>query len=160
MFKFNKKKRESKLYAPVIGKSVAIEEVPDETFSMKLMGEGIAFEFDGEEVCAPVSGEILLIADTLRAFGIKDDSGVEVLVHIGLETVELAGDGFTKLKETGQVVTKGEPIIKVDRQYMKECGINMITMMVVTNSSDYQINVNNQDIAVDLNTIVIECKTR
>lgn len=157
MFGLKKKKRQSAITAPVVGQSVLIENVPDETFAMKLMGEGVAFQFSGDHVYAPVSGKLLLIADTMHAFGIRDDNGVEVLIHIGLETVGLNGAGFTKLKETGQKVTRGEPIIKVDQEYMTKNNINMITMMVITNSSEYQISLDNLENSVNLDTVMIRC---
>ena len=84
MFRFKKKKQQIEIKAPVVGKSVSIESVPDDTFATKLMGEGVAFKFSGSDICAPVTGELILVADTLHAFGIRDTHGVEILVHIGL----------------------------------------------------------------------------
>lgn len=157
MFRFKKKNQQIEIKAPVAGKSVPIESVPDDTFATKLMGEGVAFKFDGSDICAPVTGELILVADTLHAFGIRDPHGVEILVHIGLETVTLKGAGFTKIKETGEKVFEGEPIIKVDQAYMIKSGLNMITMMVVTNSNDYQISLDNLECDVDLDSVMIRC---
>lgn len=157
MFRFKKKKQQIEIKAPVFGKSVSIESVPDDTFATKLMGEGVAFKFSGSDICAPVTGELILVADTLHAFGIRDTHGVEILVHIGLETVTLNGAGFIKIKEIGQKVFEGEPIIKVDQTYMLKSGLNMITMMVVTNSSDYQISLDNLESNVDLDSVMIRC---
>ena len=148
MFRFKKKKQQIEIKAPVVGKSVSIESVPDDTF---------AFKFSGSDICAPVTGELILVADTLHAFGIRDTHGVEILVHIGLETVTLNGAGFIKIKEIGQKVFEGEPIIKVDQTYMLKSGLNMITMMVVTNSSDYQISLDNLESNVDLDSVMIRC---
>jgi len=150
MFRFKKKKQQIEIKAPVVGKSVSIESVPDDTFATKLMGEGVAFKFSGSDICAPVT-------DTLHAFGIRDTHGVEILVHIGLETVTLNGAGFIKIKEIGQKVFEGEPIIKVDQTHMLKSGLNMITMMVVTNSSDYQISLDNLESNVDLDSVMIRC---
>ena len=75
MFRFKKKKQQIEIKAPVVGKSVSIESVPDDTFATKLMGEGVAFKFSGSDICAPVTGELILVADTLHAFGIRDTHG-------------------------------------------------------------------------------------
>lgn len=141
MFNIFKKKMDSDLYAPVSGKTVALENVPDKMFSNKLLGEGIGFEFDGNIVCAPCDGEITVIANTLHAFGITAANGAEILVHIGVDTVKLNGQGFKALTEVGKKVKKGTPIIEIDRNFMKQNDINLITPMVITNSNDFKFDV-------------------
>ena len=133
---FKGKNTDNNLYAPVDGETVALEKVPDPVFSEKMMGDGIAFTFEGDTVCAPCDGTISLIADTKHAFGITSDNKAEVLIHIGFDTVNLQGEGFSKLVEQGDKVKKGTPIIRVDRALMKDKGIDLTTPMVVTNSSD------------------------
>ncbi|MCI4129551.1 PTS sugar transporter subunit IIA [Bacillus haynesii] len=134
---FNKKKKEIALYAPVTGKKIPLEEVPDTVFSSKMMGDGIAFDFDGDTVYAPYDGKISMIANTLHAFGMKLDNGAEVLIHIGLDTVNLNGNGFKKMVEQGSKVKLGTPIIEIDRDVMEEHNINLTMPMVITNGSDY-----------------------
>lgn len=156
MFEFLKNKNEAEFYAPVNGECVSIETVPDETFSSKLMGEGIAFKFDGDKVSAPISGDIILIAETLHAFAIRDKNGIEVLIHIGLDTVNLKGKGFKKLVQENSKVKKGDPIIEVDREVMRENNINMITMMIITETNNFNLEFLQEDKKVSLEDVVIK----
>ncbi len=145
MFDMFKKKRDNDLYAPVIGETIALENVPDKMFADKLMGEGIGFKFDGNTVCAPCDGKISVITNTLHAFGITADNGAEILVHIGLDTVELKGQGFKVITEVGKKVKKGTPIIEIDRDFMKQNNVNLITPMIITNSDDFNFDIEKGD---------------
>ena len=140
MFKIFKKKNDYNIYSPVNGKTISLENVPDKVFASKMMGEGIGFEFSGDTVYAPCNGKIILVANTLHAIGIAADCGVEILIHIGLDTVNLNGKGFKKLISQNDTIKKGQPLIKIDRQFMEKEQINMITPMVITNSDDYTID--------------------
>lgn len=160
MFNFIKKKIDSgEVYSPVVGRSISLENVPDQMFAQKLMGEGIGFEFDGDMVYAPCDGEIILIADTKHAFGIRSKSGAELLVHVGLDTVALNGEGFEILVKMNDKVKAHEPIIKINRDFMKEKNINLTTPMVITNMDDVEFRLNSVD-AVDLNSIVAVVKAK
>lgn len=141
MFNIFKKQRDNDLYAPVNGETIALENVPDKMFADKLMGEGIGFKFDGNKVYAPCDGEISMIANTLHAFGITSANGAEILVHIGLNTVELNGKGFKVKVEAGKKVKKGTPIIEIDRDFMKQNNINLITPMIITNSDKFNLDI-------------------
>lgn len=138
---FKKDKKEIVLYAPVDGKSMALEEVPDKMFAGKMLGDGIAFTFDGNTVCAPTDGKITMIADTLHAFGMVAENGAEILIHIGMDTVNLQGKGFKKLVEPDSKVKKGMPIIELDRAFLAENGVNLTTPMIITNGDDYSFKV-------------------
>ncbi|MBM7825080.1 PTS system glucose-specific IIA component [Arcanobacterium pluranimalium] len=132
MFGLSKK---AELHAPFAGSVVDVSQVPDPVFSQKMLGEGFAVQpDDGAEliVLAPVAGEIVKVFKTGHAFAMRTDQGVEVLVHIGLETVELKGEGFNVLAESGQSVQAGEPIVKVDAVRVKAAGYNLITPIVLT----------------------------
>ncbi|WP_235001717.1 PTS sugar transporter subunit IIA [Arcanobacterium ihumii] len=123
------------LYAPFAGSVVDVSEVPDPVFSQKMLGEGCAVqpeELSELVVCAPISGELVKVFKTGHAFAMRSSDGVEVLVHVGLETVELKGEGFTILAESGQTVNVGDPIVKVDIATVKAAGYNMITPVVLT----------------------------
>ena len=135
---FNKnKKNKITLNAISKGTVLPLEEVNDPVFSTKMMGDGVAIDIQEDTICAPIDGKVTLIAETLHAFGIVAENGIEVMVHIGLDTVHLNGEGFTKLLEPGTSVKKGQPIIKVDREFMKEKNINLITPILVLNGKDH-----------------------
>lgn len=134
MFGFGKKKDE--LLAPFAGQVVAIDQVPDPVFAQKMLGDGFAIIPDEQaasiEVVAPVAGKLVQVFGTKHAFAIVASSGLELLVHIGLDTVELAGAGFEVLAEVGSEVAAGQPIIRVDLGALREAGRNPITPVVCT----------------------------
>lgn len=123
-----------------------------------MMGDGIGFEYEGNTIYAPCDGKITLVANTLHAVGITSENGAEILIHIGLDTVSLNGKGFKKLINQGDKVKKGTPLIEIDRQFMKEQDINLITPMVVTNAANYEINVIDEGKDVTTEEEVISCK--
>lgn len=137
MFKklFKKEKSET-VYAHATGEFIPLSDVPDPVFNQKMMGEGIAIKPTNGTIVAPISGEIIQLADTLHAFGIRSELGQEILVHIGLETVALKGEGFKALAAMGDKVEKGDGIIQADLAYIEEHAASTIVPMVVTNSAD------------------------
>lgn len=124
------------LTAPVSGKCIALNEVHDEVFASGIMGCGVAFEWDGDTVCSPVAGKVMMVANTKHAIGLQAATGQEILIHVGLDTVKLEGKGFTTLKAAGDEVKAGEPLLKVDRAFMSENNIDMTTPMVITNGQN------------------------
>lgn len=132
--------RNSVLVAPVTGRCVDLSTVPDEMFSTRAMGDGVAFVYDGDTIVAPCNGEISVVAETNHAVGLTTDDGMELLIHIGVDTVALKGKGFQALVKTGDKVKVGTPLLKVDRKFLDEQGINLITSMVVTNEDELAEN--------------------
>ena len=126
-------KRNFRLVAPVSGKVLDLSTVPDEIFADKMVGEGIAIDSTDDIVVAPADGEISLIFKTNHAFGMLLDNDVEVLVHIGLDTITLGGEGFIRLAEEGQKVKAGDPILKVDRKFVTSRSCSLITPVLITN---------------------------
>ncbi|QTN00407.1 PTS N-acetyl glucosamine transporter subunit IIABC [Sediminibacillus dalangtanensis] len=122
--------------APASGKIIDITEVPDEVFSQKMMGDGFAIEPDKGLFVAPVDGEIINIFPTKHAVGIKAESGHEVLVHVGLDTVQLGGKGFEVFVKEGQQVKKGDKLLQVDLAYIKENASSAISPIIFTNLED------------------------
>lgn len=153
MFGFGKK--EVILYAPVKGKVIDLKDVPDPIFAEKMMGEGIAFKFEGNDIYSPVNGEIIMIADTKHALGIKAGKNVEIMIHVGLETVNLNGKGFKCYVKAGDKVKKGERIMSVDQDFMASNNINLITPMIVT-SRDNKVVILKEDGDVSPNDEVIK----
>jgi len=133
----------TKIVAVADSEMISIETVHDEMFSSKMMGGGVAFELKGDTIVAPCSGKLSVVFHTGHAFGITRLDGVEMLVHIGINTVELEGDGFTILEEEGSKVTAGAPIIKLDLAKLKKSGYDLTTMLVITNAKGKVITFNN-----------------
>ena len=122
------------------GNTTELVEVPDEVFSQKIMGDGLAIEWTGGDVYAPVSGEIAtLITPSCHAFGIRHESGLEILVHVGLETVNLKGEGFKTLKKVGDYVEAGDKILEIDYNLLKKKNINLLSPIIVLNSDYFKI---------------------
>ncbi len=124
------------IMAPLSGKIVPLNEVPDNVFSEKVIGDGIAIEPSEGRIYSPVNGEITQIADTKHAYGIKSEDGVEILIHFGLETVALNGEGFNVKVKVGDKVKAGDMIAKVDMEFMITKGINTITPVLICDGAD------------------------
>lgn len=133
MFNFFSKKIDKNLYAPVSGYCVGIENVNDPVFSSKMMGDGFAIKPQENVISAPCDGIITMIFDTKHAFGIKTNDGKEILVHIGVDTVNLKGKGFKAMKATNDKVKVGDPVIKVDLATINETHDSTV-MVVITNN--------------------------
>ena len=122
--------------APFSGKLVPLSSVPDETFASGVLGEGIAIEPSDGLFCSPVSATVESIAETRHAIGFAGDNGLEILVHVGLETVGLKGEGFEILVKEGDTVKEGQPVAKVDLDLIRARGLNTITSIVLTGGAD------------------------
>ena len=122
--------------APFSGKLVPLSEVPDETFASGVLGEGIAIEPSDGLFCSPVGGTVETIAETKHAIGFAADNGLEILVHVGLETVSLNGEGFEILVKEGDKVKAGQPVAKADLALIRERGLKTITSIVLTGGAD------------------------
>lgn len=138
MFDFLKRKNNIELYAPVSGKVINLEKVPDPMFSSKCMGEGIAFELCDNLIVSPCNGKVIMIANTLHAIGIQIND-IQILIHVGLDTVNLEGKGFKQLVSLNEKVKIGTPLLEVDLDYMKENNINTITPMIMTAIEKYKM---------------------
>jgi len=146
MFNFFKKNqnKEVSLVAPITGRTINLSNVPDKVFAEKLAGDGIAIDPTGNVIVAPADGELTLVFKTMHAFAITLANGAELLIHIGIDTVSLNGEGFQQLVEAGAMVKAGTPIIKIDRDFILSKGLSLITPVLITN----------MDIVKELNTNV------
>ena len=119
------------------GKLVKLSEINDKAFSSGALGSGVGIIADNNLVVAPVDGEVVCVFPTKHAFGLKTESGVELLIHIGIDTVELEGKHFTTMVNQGDKVKVGQPLVQVDFDKVKEEGFDPTIIMVVTNTQDY-----------------------
>lgn len=128
------------LSAPVKGLAVDITEVEDEAFRSAMMGKGVGIHAKGETdvVTAPVSGEISVLFPTLHAIGLVTDEGMEVLIHIGVDTVNLEGKGFKAYVSQGQKVKRGDRLVEVNFRELEEQGYDMTVMMIVSNTEEWE----------------------
>lgn len=121
------------LLSPVDGEIIQLEEVPDQTFSEKLLGDGFAVIPSGNQIYSPADGEITVLFPTKHAFAITTEEGLELLIHVGIDTVALNGEGFTAHAAQGDKVKKGDLILTLDSDFIKSKGKNMVTPVVITN---------------------------
>lgn len=127
---FDFMKNAEKIVSPVSGKCIRIEEVNDKVFSSKIIGDGFAIIPDDNEVVSPVTGKIITAADTKHAVAIRTKKGEDILLHIGIDTVALNGEGFEIFVGTGSTVKAGDCMFKFDNSFMQEKGID-VTVMVI-----------------------------
>lgn len=121
--------------APVAGVAKSLSEAPDPVFAQGMLGPGMAVDPSGGVVYAPVTGTITAAVATGHAIGITSKDGMEVLIHVGVDTVEMRGDGFAVLVEKDAYVTAGTPLIVFDREKIRAAGHDNIVMVSVTNAS-------------------------
>ncbi|MFT8313120.1 MAG: PTS glucose transporter subunit IIA [Clostridium sp.] len=139
LFKKNNKK-ENELYAFTDGISVDLSDVKDDVFSQRMMGEGVAIKPSDNKIFAPCDGLIVTIMkESKHAIGLRTKEGIELLIHVGIDTVNLRGEGFTLHCEEGKYVKKGELLLTFNKEILEERGLDDITMMVITNLNNYEI---------------------
>ncbi|MFQ3545240.1 PTS glucose transporter subunit IIA [Halobacillus rhizosphaerae] len=135
MFKklFGNNRTEEQLVAPLSGKVVSLDEVDDPVFNQRMMGDGVAIQPSEGIVVSPVDGEVVQLFPTNHAVGVKTKSGVEVLIHIGLETVSMEGEGFEGHVKTGDKVKAGQTLVTFDKSLVAQMAKSTITPVIITN---------------------------
>lgn len=157
MFNFmKKKKKDVSLNAICAGKVIPLNEVPDKVFANKLLGDGIGFTFEGDTLFSPCEGEITMVAQTKHAIGMTAVNGAELLIHCGLDTVNLNGKGLTVLVAQGEKVKSGQPLLKIDREFMNDKKICLTTPMILTNIDDYDLEILKSTGSVSVSDIVLK----
>lgn len=136
--------------SPMIGEVVALDNVPDEVFASGAMGKGLAINPSDGTVVAPSNGEITLVFPTGHAVGMRTENGAEILIHVGMDTVSLAGKGFKSFVEVGQKVTAGDKLLEFDLATIRDAGLPVITPVIVTNSADYDDVLLTQEVRVNI----------
>lgn len=129
---------ELQIASPLTGKCIPLQEVDDQVFSSEMMGKGIAIYPEKQQVIAPADGEITVAYDSKHAFGIQTDQGGEILIHIGIDTVNMKGEGFESHVTQGQKVKKGDLLGRFDIDTIKEAGYDPTVMIIITNTNDYK----------------------
>lgn len=125
------------IYSPIKGKAGLLSTVPDEAFSQGMMGQGVVVFPEGDVVRAPEDGTVAMVFDTKHALGFETEDGIELLIHVGIDTVKLGGKGFEVLVETGQKVKKGEPLLRLDLGYLREHASSIATPVLCTNLGEF-----------------------
>lgn len=163
MFKFFKKNRKGSenvpltLVAPVKGKTLPLSAVPDPVFAQKMAGDGIAIMPEDDIIVAPAYGKLTLVFNTKHAFVITTPDGAELLVHVGLETVSLNGEGFKQLAQAGTNVKAGTPILKIDREFIKSKNLPLIIPVLISNADILKSIKTNENIETFAGkTVIIE----
>lgn len=138
---FKKKEEQIEFLIPLEGTVMQIDDIPDEVFSKKMMGDGFGIDPKGNKVYSPVNGEIASLFPTKHAIGIKTDDGIEVLIHVGIDTVNLKGEGFTADVNVGDKVKAGDLLIEVDFSSIKPKVPSIITAVIFTAIPGHKFNV-------------------
>ena len=144
------------IFAPIAGQAVPVTEVPDPTFAEGMLGNGIAIIPTDGKVCSPVDGTVETMFDTGHAVCLKSTTGVEILIHVGLETVGLNGAPFTLHCKDGDTVKKGQLLFEADLAAIQAAGLPIITPVLVCNTDDYPTFITNVGKAVTNADVVIE----
>jgi beta-glucoside PTS system EIICBA component len=131
------KSRTQMVISPLKGKVIPLAEVEDAAFSSEVMGKGVAIEPSEGKVVSPVNGIVTMLFKTNHAIGITSDNGVEILIHVGMDTVKLDGEHFTAHINQGDTVKEGDLLVEFDIAKIKEAGCEVTTPVIITNSADY-----------------------
>lgn len=131
---FNFLKKEKTLTSVADGRIIGITKIPDRVFSQKILGDGFGVIPSQGDFFSPANGVVTDVTDTLHAYCITTDDGLEILVHIGIDTVELKGEGFTPLVKKGDRLAAGDAIAHADLDFLKEKGYSIATAVVITNT--------------------------
>lgn len=124
--------------APIKGKAMSLKEVPDKTFANKLLGDGIAIEPEDGVVVAPADGKISLVFETKHAVAIQTNSGAEILIHVGIDSVKMNGEGFKAFVKSGDIVKAGDKLLEVDLELLREKAASAITPIVISNTDKFK----------------------
>ena len=123
--------------APFSGSAMKLENIPDPVFSQGILGPGCGVDPHEETVCAPFDGSVIQTTDTMHAVGVVSSDGVEVLIHVGMDTVEMGGKGFKCLVKEGDKIKAGQPLLKFTLADIQAEGHPAVTAVVVTNADDF-----------------------
>ncbi|HDB4647153.1 TPA: PTS glucose transporter subunit IIA [Staphylococcus aureus] len=150
-------KKDIAIYAPLTGEYVKIEDIPDPVFAQKMMGEGFGINPTEGEVVSPIAGRVDNVFPTKHAIGLKADNGLELLVHIGLDTVQLDGEGFEVLVSSGDEVNVGDPLVRFNLEFINNNAKSVISPIIITNTDQAaSINIYDENAVIKGETKVID----
>lgn len=130
--------KDETISSPATGEMIALEDVNDPIFSSKAMGEGVAFKLTDGHIYSPVDGEVIMAAKTGHAVGLKSNNGAEILIHIGMDTVNMNGEGFNVLVKEEQKVSVGDLLVEADLEAIEKAGYDNVTPVIITNTTEYK----------------------
>ncbi len=159
MFHFLKKKemvKEVDLYAIGNGKTILIGEVADKVFAEGLLGDGIGFLFEGDMIYAPCDGIVIIVAETNHAIGLRAENGAEILIHMGMDTVNLNGQGLYPQVSCNDKVKRGHPLLRVDRRLLEGMGVDLTTPIILTNGQGYILTKEIENDTVNKNDCIMK----
>ena len=143
------------LLAPLSGRVIPLDQVPDEVFSQKVLGDGVAIEPADGKIYAPVDGEIASVAETLHAYGFTSDDGLEILVHVGLDSVALKGEGFKSHVQVGDKVKAGQLVAEADLEFLKSKGVPTVTpVLICEGAEDLPMNAASGQVKAGQDTLI------
>ncbi len=145
-----------KLYSPLRGWCAPLDETPDEVFAQRLLGNGVAIDPTGDTLHAPCDGEIISVATSRHAVALRAEGGAEILLHVGIDTVALGGEGFEVLVQQGARVQRGQPLLKFDLDALARGAKSLITPVVITNGERFAVVVSQCNRSVDIGDVVLE----
>jgi len=148
------------IFAPLYGDIIPLSKVPDPVFSKKMMGDGIAIIPKSGKVVSPVNGQVIQVFPTKHAIGIRSERGLELLIHIGLETVELNGEGFEVLVNTDEPIKAGDPLVKVNLEYLKSKNKDIVTPIIITNMEKVLEIKASQERVTNFGDVVFSCSIK
>lgn len=149
-------KKKCVLFSPAKGRMIPIEKVKDKVFAEKVMGDGVAFIFEGDTLYAPCGGKVIMASDIGHAVGVRTKERIEILLHVGYGAAFVKRGGFNMLTSEGKKIEAHEPLIRINWQFLREQGMDLTTSLVVTKPKNYQLKkssaeyVSTDDIVMEL----------
>ncbi len=153
-FKHKTKPEDEDFLSPMEGIVKELDDVPDEVFSKRVMGDGFAIEPTGSKVVAPISATVVTAFPTGHAYGLKADDGTEILIHIGIDTVQLDGKGFDVKVKAGDQVKQGDTLVEIDIETIKQAGKSVISPIIFTDGKTVEVRKKNKHVKLLQKNIV------
>lgn len=148
------------LFSPLVGRCIPLDQVLDTTFASGIIGPGLAIEPTKGIVYAPFDGKVTMVFNTLHALGLTHDSGLELLIHVGLDTVTLNGKPFKAFVKVGDYIRRGDKLLKFDMNQILESGLSLSTPIIITNANQFNIDIVSKNSDVQTKDIIIEATIR